>query len=346
MKYKFYENKDIKYYDILKSMFTKNDSYIEKIYNEIIYTGTARSALSIILDFLKIENIITNKNSEILVPQWMCTSLYQSMHKKIFPTLTPSKNTRGVMVYHQYGFPQDMDVIMDIAEQRNWFVIENCSNVYESYYKGRKLGSFGLATIFSFSKMFASILGGALFTKNKDLIDLAKEKLKTENNFILSRLAHVSRIFSSKDSYNFWNQIQEMAYNRIDTMGKISNISHKIINRELKNGAMQQRQKNGAMQQRQKNYHLLLEMFKDYDYFEGLEIQVVPYVVPLIAKEKQLEVIKNKLRSSNIFTDIYHFDVNRNLLNPNFKKCIWIPVHQGISESKMLWICNLISNAI
>jgi hypothetical protein len=65
----------------------------------------------------------------------------------------------------------------------------------------------------------------------------------------------------------------------------------------------------------------------------------------LIAKEDVLQKIKNKLLASGIWTDLYHFDVNRNMLNPEFRRSVWIPNHQGININAMEKICNLIKEA-
>ena len=100
------------------------------------------------------------------------------------------------------------------------------------------------------------------------------------------------------------------------------------------------------MKRRQDNYHLALDSFKDYDFFQDLERDVVPYVLPLVTKEEVLIRIREKLLAAEIWTDLYHFDVNRNLLHPQFKKCVWIPIHQGISRTEMERICGLIRGAL
>ena len=60
--------------------------------------------------------------------------------------------------------------------------------------------------------------------------------------------------------------------------------------------------------------------------------------------EDNLKMMVKKLREKNIFTGIYHFDVNRNILDPNFQKCMWIPVHQGLNKDTLKLICDTISN--
>jgi dTDP-4-amino-4,6-dideoxygalactose transaminase len=304
---------------------------------EKIYTGTGRAALRIILDYLKDNGQLQDKNSQLLVPAWLCYSTLFIVRKVCFPVLTSNKNIKGVLVYHQYGFPQNMNEIMNIAAEKNWFVIEDCANVYESYYKGQRLGSFGVASIFAFSKVFSSLQGGALVSQNNELIAFAK-KAVSSNDWGLSMIAHLSRFMTEGKQSPFWDKIQEMAYARIDSAKKISRLSINIIGKELQNNAM------GV---RKKNYQFLLDYFSSENFFDGLEREgVVPYVVPLIANQNQITKIREALLSSGVKTDIYHFDVNRNILNPKYVKCVWIPVHQGINEAGMTMICEKIKGAL
>jgi hypothetical protein len=50
----------------------------------------------------------------------------------------------------------------------------------------------------------------------------------------------------------------------------------------------------------------------------------------------------DKLTKNKIESGIYNFDVNRNLLNPDFKECVILPCHQGISSDDINKIINLI----
>lgn len=336
MKYRIREKKHYSVLDLIKGMIPVQGNVLEDKYDGVVYTNSARVALGIILDYLKSEGQIGNKNTEVLVSQWICIGVSQFMHKKCFPSLSASKHTKGIIIYHQYGFPQNMDEILPVAEYNNWFVIESCVNVYESFYKGRQLGTFGLASIFSLAKMFSLAQAGAMVSRNTNLVSYAKESVSHGHNPFISNLAHLSRIMNENGDNSFWQKVQEMAYARIETAKKISPMSLNMARKEMHDG---------AMKRRQENYHFLLDYFKDYDFFQNLERDVIPYVVPLIAKEDLLQKIKNKLLVSGIWTDLYHFDVNRNMLNPEFKRCVWIPIHQGINISDMEKICKLIKEA-
>ncbi len=81
--------------------------------------------------------------------------------------LDPKRAVRAVMVYHQYGFPQDMDAIRDHCAPRHIAIIENCANVWEGYYKQELLGTLGLSGIFSLSKLFPSLSGVGLAIRDK-----------------------------------------------------------------------------------------------------------------------------------------------------------------------------------
>lgn len=326
----------------LKYLFGNyEDRILEHLPSKIIYTGSGRGACRIILEYLASKGILNSKNDQVLVPQWLCQSVLYTMHRFCFPTITLNKNLKGVLVYHQYGFPQNMDEICNYCDENDLFIIEDCANVYDSSYKGKHLGTFGLGAIFSFSKLFPSISGGALTTGNNELYEFGKARL-AKNRRSLSYLIYGSRLLYEcfKDGHlkEQVSEFQEMAYALTDNALCIKDISLRIINSQLMND---------AMKKRKENYHFILDYFNDMpEYFSGLEPEgVVPYIVPLIDNEKNLRIMAKRLNERKIITGIYHFDINRNVLDPNFKKCLWVPVHQGIDSDTLEMICYTIKKS-
>lgn len=324
--------------NFLKFLFEKHENKVlEHVPSKVLYTGSGRAALRIILEYLKSKRFLET-NDQILVPLWMCQSVLYTMQRFCFPTISLNKNIKGILVYHQYGYPQNMDEICEYCDENNLFIIEDCANVYDSSYKRKQLGTYGLGSIFSFPKIFPSIYGGALTTNNTELYDFGKKRI-LESNKNLSHLTYGSRILYEclKDSFlkNQVSSFQEMSYTQTDSVLNIKDISLNIINKQLIDG---------AMKKRKENYQFVLNYFNDTpEYFEGLEREdIIPYIVPLFDEEKNLKVIEQKLNEINIKTGIYHFDINRNVLNPNFKKCLWIPIHQGINLKTMELICKTI----
>src|SRR5580698_4445734 len=62
--------------------------------------------------------------------------------------ITP--RTVGIIPVHLYGQPADMDAIIAIACRHKLWVIEDCAQAHLARYKGRQVGTFGVAATYSF----------------------------------------------------------------------------------------------------------------------------------------------------------------------------------------------------
>jgi len=76
--------------------------------------------------------------------------------------------TKAIIPVHFAGFPCDMDRIMAIARRRNLVVIEDAAHAIGTEYNGRRIGSIGDMTVFSFHpiKNITTGEGGMLVTDN------------------------------------------------------------------------------------------------------------------------------------------------------------------------------------
>ena len=72
--------------------------------------------------------------------------------------------TKAIVPVHYAGVACEMDSIIEIARERNLFVIEDAAQAIDSFYKGRPLGTLGHFSTFSFheTKNIISGEGGAL----------------------------------------------------------------------------------------------------------------------------------------------------------------------------------------
>lgn len=81
--------------------------------------------------------------------------------------LTP--RTRAIIVTHVFGAPADMDPIMELAERRGLFVIEDCAQAHLATYKGRICGTIGHLGCFSFQQSKHMTTGdGGMVVANED----------------------------------------------------------------------------------------------------------------------------------------------------------------------------------
>lgn len=81
--------------------------------------------------------------------------------------------TRAVVAIHDYGFPCDMDPIVETARRRGLFVIEDAAHALGAEYKGRRAGGIGDMGFFSFSGKMISAFGpgGGAVTDDRDLAE-------------------------------------------------------------------------------------------------------------------------------------------------------------------------------
>ncbi len=93
----------------------------------------------------------------------------QDLERKITP------RTKVVMPVHLQGGTCDMDRILEIAGKRSLRVLEDCAQCVGGLYKGRSVGSFGDAGIFSFqfNKTITSGEGGAVVTSDPKVFERA-----------------------------------------------------------------------------------------------------------------------------------------------------------------------------
>ena len=91
--------------------------------------------------------------------------------KKIEEKLTDK--TKAIMPVHLYGHPCDMDPIERIAKKHNLFIIEDCAEAHGAEYRGRKVGSMGTISCFSFygNKIITTGEGGICLTDDEVLAE-------------------------------------------------------------------------------------------------------------------------------------------------------------------------------
>lgn len=82
-----------------------------------------------------------------------------------------TKNTKAIIPVHMHGLPCDMNAIMLFAKKNKLFVIEDVAQACGGSYEGKRLGSFGNISAFSFNhyKMISSGEGGAIITNDDNL---------------------------------------------------------------------------------------------------------------------------------------------------------------------------------
>ena len=104
--------------------------------------------------------------------------------------ITP--RTRGILVVHTYGHPADLGPILDVAERRGLWVVEDAAEAHGARYRDRPAGSLGRAASFS-------------FYANK-IITTGEGGMVTTNDGEVARLARRLRDHAFSDERHFWHK--------------------------------------------------------------------------------------------------------------------------------------------
>lgn len=162
-----------------------------------IFTSSCRSALYLTYKSLKIEGnvIVSPLTCTIAILPLICSGLrphfvdldpqtYNMDPEKINECIT--KNTSAIQVIHLAGNPCDMKPIMEIADDHNLIVVEDCAQGLGAEYYKRKVGSLGDVSCFSFTKNMYGIGGGMITTNDKNLILKVDNFQQRLSNFSVS----------------------------------------------------------------------------------------------------------------------------------------------------------------
>lgn len=93
--------------------------------------------------------------------------------------ITP--RTTGILGVHVWGRPCAVDALTEIAERRRLKLIFDASHAFGCAHRGRRIGNFGAAEVFSFhaTKVLNTFEGGAVVTNNDELA----AKMRLMKNF-------------------------------------------------------------------------------------------------------------------------------------------------------------------
>lgn len=206
-------------------------------------------------------------------------------YNKIEAAIT--EDTEAILATHTFGNPCDIEKINLLAEKYQLKVIYDGAHAFGSFYKGRPLLNYGDITTVSFhaTKIFHTVEGGAVITKDKRLID----KVKFMRNFGhdgpekfngLGINAKMSEFHAAMGLCNL-NHINSILFRRKE--------QHDLYYKLLKDSNLR--------------FQLVLKGSKyNYSYF--------PIILP--NEKTTLEVLKN-LEKENVYPRRYFFPTLNNL---------------------------------
>ena len=104
-----------------------------------------------------------------------------------------TNNTKAIYVVHYAGISPDMDIIQEIAEENDLFIVEDAAQAVNAKYKNKYLGTIGDIGCYSFheSKNYVCGEGGAIVINNREFLERAEiiwEKGTNRRNFFRGKI--------------------------------------------------------------------------------------------------------------------------------------------------------------
>lgn len=259
--------------------------------------------------------------------------------------------TKAIIPVHYTGQACDMDAIMKIAREHNLIVIEDAAHALGTEYNGRKIGSIGDMTTFSFHpvKHITTGEGGMVTTDSKELY----EKLKLFRTHGITRDAG----FMESENPDPWYYEQlELGYN------------YRITDFQCALGISQLKKLDGFIERRRE----IVDIYnKEFENLKGL---ITPFQLPETSSSYHLYVIQLELEKLNMsrrevfealrdrgvgvnvhYIPVYYFPYYKNLgyekgICPNaeriYERIITLPLYPGLSDEDVEYVVKNVKEVL
>jgi dTDP-4-amino-4,6-dideoxygalactose transaminase len=212
-------------------------------------------------------------------------------------------HTRALLPVHIAGLPADLDALQDLARHHGLKVVEDAAHATETRYAGRKIGSIGDATAFSFyaTKNLTTGDGGIITTDDDEL-------------------AESCRLWSyhglPKDSWKRYSQESASPHVQCVVPGYKVNLT----DLQAALGLAQLRRREELLEKRNRLVRHYNELLGKLDYV-GLPVHETEhgrwgnhvYVIKLLDESVNRDRFMEELRRRNIGTNLHFYPVHLNL---------------------------------
>lgn len=231
-----------------------------------------------------------------------------SVEKEDFIKKIKQNDVKVVLVIHYFGFCQPgFDFIIQACKKYKKYLIEDCAHTLDSYWRGKKLGTYGDFGFYSIHKILPTRSGGILLINKDAGLD--------RKNDILENISRRARVALERAELTIISKKRRDNYKYV--LQKIKNIKGLTpLFRQLPNGIMPQ------------NFPIVIESdHRDqiYFYFRRKNIRVSSLYYRLI-----LPIKKDNY-------PISHY-LSRHILN--------LPIHQEMTREKIDFMLEVLVVAL
>lgn len=180
------------------------------------------------------------------------------------------KKTKAIMLPHTLGNVGNMKYIMELVEQNDLILIEDCADALGSTYNGKSVGSFGTLSTFSFYPAHHITTGeGGMVCMNNQFNEEKVRSLRDWGRACSCRVCKIAIDHNAKCPYRFGDHCKLLPSD-YDTKYIYTNIGYNLKPLELQAamGLEQLKRLPWFLKKRQKNFDKYRDVFDRYtDYF-------------------------------------------------------------------------------
>ena len=338
----------------VKQFEKKFSKFNKRKFGVTVSSGTA--ALEIIIKSLNLK-----KGDEVIIPAFTIISSVMCIIKNgLKPVLVDSdlenwnmsidqtinkinKKTKAIIITHIYGFPVDMQKIINIAKKKKILIIEDAAEMIGQKYKNKICGSFGTASTFSFyaNKHITTGEGGMIVTNDKTIY----ERCKSLRNLCFGNKGNRFNHSDIGWNYRFTNIQAAIG------LGQLQNINW-IVRRKKEIGRR-------YIERLKNNKNIIIQKRKN-EYSDNI-FWVFGILIKKNYKLKRDEItkklLKNNIQTRNFFHPMHKqsillkrgiFKKNSKFPNSEYlaKKGFYLPSGLGLTNKEIDFICTKVNEII
>ncbi len=252
----------------------------------------------------------------VLVPKYIGRCILNSLNRHALPVEGVTPETRLVIVVHEYGLKQRLDLIAEECDSKGLHYIED-----SPYGLGAKeeLGLGSLGRFIGLSKIFPVLKGALVISHDESLLAFIKRKRQEASLWswaVLGAMALVRR----RRKVGSYSALADAAYEMyVECKGDNFWLRGNVLcaMERLDSFATQARQRLSLIEERIKERVVIPDTGR------------MPYGVPYFPDDDLVES-QEAFRLNGFDSNLYHIDVARNLFCPLYKKFLLIPVNPRI----------------